>query len=111
MSPPPLEWPRAATGSSVIASSTANASRTSASQRVQGGALAVAVAPLVPGDDPPAGVGEQRREQVEGGGEVEAAVGQEQRAAVRVAPLVDGDGRAVGIDRAARRRVGGLPGR
>src|SRR3712207_8313973 len=42
--------------------------------RVEGGSVAVAVAPLVPTDDPPAGVGQQRREQVERGREVEPAV-------------------------------------
>ena len=56
------------------------------------------MAPLVPSHDPPAGVGQQRGEDVEGAGEVEAAVEQRERRCGGAAPLVDGDADAVGVD-------------
>ena len=56
------------------------------------------MAALVPGDDPPAGVGQQRGEHVERAGEVEAAVEERQRGRVGAAPLVDGNADAVGVD-------------
>jgi hypothetical protein len=65
---------------------------------VEGGVLGVAVAALVPGDHPPAGLGEERREDVEGAGEVEAAVEEGERRRGLPAPLVDGDAQAVGVD-------------
>ena len=75
--------------------------------RVEGGVLGVAVAPLVPGHDPPPGFGQQRGEAVEGAGEVEPAVRQRQRRRAGVAPLVHRDAQPVGLDRA---RPVGRPG-
>ena len=65
---------------------------------VEVGPIGVAVAAVVPRHHPPALGGEQRREHVEGAGEVEPAVRQEHRWSVRVAPLDDGDADAVGVD-------------
>ena len=66
--------------------------------RVQLGVLGTAVATGIPRDAPPSGVGEAGGEQVEGGGEVEPAVGHEQHRCPRIAPLVGGDVEAVGED-------------
>ena len=65
---------------------------------VEGGVVAVAVAPLVPGHHPPALGGQERRQEVERAGEVEPAVGHEERRTLLVAPLVGGDAEPVGID-------------
>ena len=75
--------------------------------RVQRGTVAVAVAALVPADDPPAAGGEQRGEHVVGAGEVEAAVDGEQRRRIGIAPLVGGEADAAGVDAPlAVRRLG-----
>ena len=63
--------------------------------------IAVAVPAVVPPDDAPARVGEQRCEHIVGAGEVEAAVRDEQRRRGLVTPLVDRDAQAVGQDVAA----------
>ena len=60
----------------------------------------VAVTAGVPRDDPPPARREERCEDVEGAGEVHAAVGQEQRRTPLVAPLVHGDAEARCVDRA-----------
>ena len=81
---------------------------------VQAGVLGVAVAPVVPGHDPPPAGGQHRREHVERAGEVEPAVGQQEGGRLLVAPLDDVDGQPVGAHgslpvRAPRARVGHRP--
>ena len=66
--------------------------------RVQLGVVAVAVAPMVPADDPPSAGGELGCEHVEGAGEVHAAVDEQQRRRVLVAPFVDRDPDAVRVE-------------
>ena len=56
------------------------------------------MAALVPGDDAPPGIGEQRRYQVERRREVHAAVAEQHGRCVEVSPLVGRDLDAVGID-------------
>ena len=86
------------TGSAVTESSTATRVAEVGLPVVERGVLGVAVAAVVPRHDAPAGVGEQRREHVEGAGEVEAAVGEQERRRRLVAPLVHGDGQPVAVD-------------
>ena len=78
---------------------------------VELGPLRVAVASLVPADDPPAAVGQHRREHVEGPGEVEPAVCRQERRCVRITPLRHGDLQPGGVDDTApigpmRARIG-----
>ena len=67
---------------------------------VQLGVVGVAVAALVPAHDAPPAVGHQGGERVVGAGEVEAAVGEQDRRGALVAPLVHGQAQAVRVDRA-----------
>ena len=73
---------------------------------VELGVLGVAVAALVPRHHAKAGVREQRREHVEGAGEVEAAVGEQDRGRVGVAPLGDRRGAGPATTRSAGGRDG-----
>ena len=67
---------------------------------------------VVPRHDAEATLGQQRREHIEGSGEVHAAVGEQDRRGILAPPLVYGDGNPVAVDRAltvrtARAGVGG----
>jgi hypothetical protein len=64
---------------------------------VELGVLGVAVAALVPTHDPVACIRQERGKDVEGAGEVEAAVGQQKRRGLELAPLVDGETQPVGV--------------
>ena len=62
--------------------------------------LGVAVSAVVPRHHAIAGIGQQGREDVEGAGEVEAAVRQQDGLGGGVPPFVDGELHAVAIDAA-----------
>ena len=60
--------------------------------------VGIAVAAMVPGDDAPAGFGEERCENIEGASEIGAAVDEEKRRGIERAPLANGDTDAEGTD-------------
>lgn len=69
--------------------------------------VGVAVAALVPTHHPPAGVSDHGGKHVEGAGEVESSVHEEDGRGVLVAPLVGGEGNAVRIDPTVTIRAAG----
>ena len=71
---------------------------------VERGVLRIAVAALIPRYDAEAAGREQRREDVVGAREIEAAVGEQQRRRPLVAPFVHRDAKPARVDEAAPRR-------